>query len=131
MTTKHIAALGVMTFAITALQARQGQAPPAPAPAPAQGAAPAGRGQPVDDGPVRDANNAIIGYTKLAEIPGTPWRIHDASRPHPRVVTPGATPGAPPSDAIILFDGKDLSKWIQMKSGQEVPAGWPVRDGYF
>jgi hypothetical protein len=27
----------------------------------------------------------------------------------PRVVTPGQQPGAAPSDAIVLFDGKDLS----------------------
>ena len=104
------------------LDARQGQAQ-APAPAPAQNPPtqttpaqqPAGRGNQPDTGPVRDANNAIIGFTKLAEIPGTPWRIHDAARPHPRVITPGATPGAAPSDAIILFDGKDLSKWAHSK----------------
>ena len=89
-----IAALGV------ALAAGQ-----APAPA-RQGGAPV-----VDDGPVKDERDAIIGFTKLAEIPGTPWRIHDAARPHPNVVTPGATPGAPSSDAIVLFDGKDLSRW--------------------
>src|SRR5262245_45823008 len=98
-----------------ALDARQAQPsaqnPPAQT-APAQPAQqPAGRGNQADTGAVRDANNAIIGFTKLAEIPGTPWRIHDAARPHPRVITPGATPGAAPSDAIILFDGKDLSKW--------------------
>ena len=28
----------------------------------------------------------------------------------PAVVTPGKTPGDPPSDALVLFDGKDLSK---------------------
>jgi hypothetical protein len=49
------------------------------------------------------------------------------SRPRPPVVTPGATVGAPPSDAIILFDGKDLSKWAG-KGGSEPK--WPVRDGY-
>lgn len=45
----------------------------------------------------------------------------------PRVVTPGATPGAPPSDAIVLFDGKDLSQWESEKDGG--PAAWTVADG--
>ena len=64
---------------------------------------------------------------ELPIIPGTPWRIHDMSRPRPPVVTPGATPGAPPSDAIVLFDGKDLSRWAG-KGGTEPK--WPIRDGY-
>jgi hypothetical protein len=113
-----------------------GAPPPAPAPPrqgqPAQPTTAAGRQAAANnDGPVRDASGAIIGYTNLAEIPGTPWRIHDAARPHPRIVTPGVAPGAPPSDAVILFDGKDLSKWVQMKNGQPVDVTWPVRDGYF
>src|SRR5262245_54007200 len=115
------------------------QPPATPAPAPpaqparqGQAGAPAGqRGPAVDQGPVRDANNAVIGFTKTAEIPGTSWRIHDAARPHPRVVTPGATPGAPPSDAVVLFDGKDLSKFAHSRKGELVPAEWTVRDGYF
>ena len=49
------------------------------------------------------------------------------ARPRPPVVTPGATVGAPPSDAIILFDGKDLSKWAG--KGSTEPK-WPIRDGY-
>jgi 3-keto-disaccharide hydrolase len=128
-------ALGAVVIALAIVgmvDARQpqaaGQNPPAPAAPPQQ---PAGRGNQADTGPVRDANNAIIGFTKLAEIPGTPWRIHDAARPHPRVITPGATPGAAPSDAIILFDGKDLSKWAHSKQGQLTDATWPVKDGYF
>src|SRR4029453_12309973 len=92
---------------------------------------PVARGNQADTGPVRDANNAVIGFTKLAEIPGTPWRIHDAARPHPRVITPGAAPGAAPSDAIILFDGKDLSKWQHSRQGQVSDATWPVKDRYF
>jgi len=105
---------------------------PAPAAAPSrQGQAAARGGRGADDGPVRDAAGAVIGFTNLAEIPGTPWRIHDAARPHPRAVTPGATPGAPPSDAIVLFDGKDLTKWVQGPQGQVVDAKWPVHDGYF
>lgn len=114
------------------LGARQGQAPAASTPAPpagGRGAAP--KQPPVDDGPVRDARDAIIGFTKLADIPGTPWKIHDAARPHPRVVTPGATTSAAPSDAIVLFDGKDLSKWASVANGQPVDAKWVVRDGYF
>jgi hypothetical protein len=119
------ATLGVLTV----LDARQAQTLP-PQTAPSQPAQPpAGRGNQADTGPVRDDRNAIIGFTKLAEIPGTPWRIHDASRPHPRVVTPGATPGAPPADAIVLFDGKDLSKWASARNGAE--ATWPVKEGYF
>jgi hypothetical protein len=124
-------ALVLALTALIVLDARQAPAPAQTPPAqtaPAQ--QPAARGNQPDTGPVRDANNAIIGFTKLAEIPGTPWRIHDASRPHPRVVTPGATPGAPPADAIILFDGKDLSKWASARNvGQD--AAWPVKDGYF
>ena len=127
----------LLLFATTTGVIRGGamQAQPPAAPAPATAAPAAGRqGQPaapVDDGPVRDASGAVIGFTKLAEIPGTPWRIHDAARPHPRVVTPGATAGAPPADAIVLFDGKDLSKWAQTVGGQLVDPKWPVREGYF
>jgi 3-keto-disaccharide hydrolase len=42
--------------------------------------------------------------------------------PEPKVVDPGP-PGGPPSDAIVLFDGKDLSKW---QGGED----WEVKEGY-
>ena len=45
--------------------------------------------------------------------------------PEPAVVTPGQA-GAPPSDAIVLFDGGDLASWSR-EDGTE--AGWRVRDG--
>ncbi len=118
----------VIALAILTTVSVAGQQAPAPAPAqtPAAPAAPA-----PDPGPVRGSNGEVIGYTNMAEIPGTPWRIHDAARPHPPVVAPGAGPGAPPADAIILFNGKDLSQWAHSRKGQLVPSEWPVRDGYF
>lgn len=48
-------------------------------------------------------------------LPGIDW-------PEPPVVTPGEGNTAPPSDAIILFDGKDLSAW---KNGEN----WKVENG--
>lgn len=47
--------------------------------------------------------------------------------PVPKHVTPGATPGAPPSDAIVLFDGKTISNWKSAKDGSD--AAWTVKDG--
>jgi Domain of Unknown Function (DUF1080) len=47
--------------------------------------------------------------------------------PVPRIVTPGATCGAPPSDAIILFDGKNLDEWVSAQDHS--PAQWIVHDG--
>jgi hypothetical protein len=48
--------------------------------------------------------------------------------PVPKVVDPGPYPGMvpPPSDAIVLFDGKDLSKWMS-RDGSD--AKWSVVDG--
>lgn len=60
-----------------------------------------------------------------------PWAVHDGNRPQPKRVTPGTfssadRPGNPPSDAIVLFDGTDLSKW-QTDKGAAAP--WRVVDG--
>ncbi len=70
------------------------------------------------------------GYTDTPLLPGGKWHVHDPARPRPAVVTPGTAssegqPGRPPSDAIVLFDGKDLSKW----SSGGGPAKWKVADG--
>lgn len=52
--------------------------------------------------------------------------------PQPPIVTPGTYQGdgimSPPSDAIVLFDGKDLSAWEDSKGG---PAEWEVKNGAF
>lgn len=73
---------------------------------------------------------SVTGYSDTPYLPGGKWRVHDISRPKPQVVTPGATAGAPPSDAIVLFDGKDTSKWNLRKKGQHVSGGWKVADGH-
>jgi hypothetical protein len=72
----------------------------------------------------------IDGFRDTPMLPGSKWHLHDSDRPQPRVVTPGAafSQNAPaPSDAEVLFDGKDLSKW-QSAQGQDAP--WTVKDGY-
>ncbi len=49
--------------------------------------------------------------------------------PQPPVVTPGnIQTNSAPSDAVVLFDGKDLSAWENTKGE---PAGWPVKNGIF
>ncbi|MGA2657713.1 MAG: DUF1080 domain-containing protein [Verrucomicrobiota bacterium] len=62
-----------------------------------------------------------------------PWAVHDHNRPQPKLVTPGTfgspeQPGKPPSDAVVLFDGTDLSKW-EADEGSGVPTKWVVKDG--
>jgi len=81
-----------------------------------------------------------IGAFLLASVPAvcpaqvdTRWKIHDLNRPVPPVIEPGTastqeTPGRAPSDAVVLFDGKDLSQWAATDNG---PAKWKVESGYF
>ena len=47
--------------------------------------------------------------------------------PVPPIVTPGARPDAPPSDAIVLFDGRNLDQWVNTKD--HAPAGWKLGRG--
>ncbi|HVT95780.1 MAG TPA: DUF1080 domain-containing protein [Bryobacteraceae bacterium] len=87
------------------------------------------------------AGSYLLAGSLVAQDVGTPfatridpkWKISDRSRPMAPVVTPG-TPstqqkaGLPPSDATVLFDGKDLAGWVDDKGN---PARWTVGDGYF
>ena len=76
--------------------------------------------------------NHDLGYDDTPQIPGQKWRVHDNTRPHPPKVAPAAQPGQPPADAIVLFDGKDLSKWTaRMRGGVTGEPKWKVENGYF
>ena len=77
--------------------------------------------------PARQHRTSEMGYTDTPLLPNQKWRVHDINRPQPPQVTPGSKPGAPPSDAVVLFDGKDLSQWTE---GNGQPAKWKVENGY-
>lgn len=57
--------------------------------------------------------SGVFGHKDTPKLPWCEWVVHDPDRPVPRRVHPGpALPSAPtPSDAIMLFDGKDVSQW--------------------
>ncbi|HWD93240.1 MAG TPA: DUF1080 domain-containing protein [Verrucomicrobiae bacterium] len=82
-------------------------------------------------GPVWEMPPNTDGFTNTPIIPGTQWHVHDPNRPQSPVVVPGTfsteeKPGTPPSDAIVLFDGTDLSQWQDQKGE---PANWRIKDG--
>jgi hypothetical protein len=81
------------------------QAPPQSAPAPATTTAAAG--------------------APGARVPTRPEETEQWT-PVPPIVTPGAN-GAPPSDAVVLFNGTSLDEWVLMKD--KSPATWTLADG--
>jgi Domain of Unknown Function (DUF1080) len=81
-------------------------------------------------GPVWEMPPNTDGFTNTPIVPGTEWHVHDPNRPLPPVVVPGTfstqeKPGLAPSDAIVLFDGSDLSAW-QNPKGE--PAKWKIEN---
>ena len=79
--------------------------------------------------------NHDLGFEDTPLLPGLPWHVHDDKRPRAPVVTPAAEPGGAPSDAIVLFDGKDLSGWTSHASsithgGSSGQPEWKLENGY-
>ena len=68
----------------------------------------------------------IVTLALMAMSQATPqqWPQHSMDRPRPPVVNPGP----PPGDAIVLFNGKDLSQW--RSDADSSAAKWIVKDGY-
>lgn len=82
--------------------------------------------------PILSVVIALLSATlSLAQVDSR-WKPNDPDRPVPPVITPGTastqdTPGRAPSDAVVLFDGKDLSLWAG-EDGQATK--WKVAGGY-
>jgi hypothetical protein len=69
-----------------------------------------------------------VAFPLVAQSPDKPKPEEtEIWEPVPAVVTPGATCGAPPSDAILLFDGKNMDEWLSVRD--QTPAKWTVADG--
>jgi Domain of Unknown Function (DUF1080) len=70
----------------------------------------------------------VLSVSLHAQQPAAPkHQDTEVYEPVPPIVTPGATDAAPPSDAIVLFDGKNLDQWVSTKD--KSPAQWTVADG--
>jgi hypothetical protein len=67
--------------------------------------------------------SGVYGYKDTPKLPWCGYLVHDPDRPAPRRINPGpaSAPVATPSDAIVLFDGKDVAKWQ--------PTEWKLVDG--
>ena len=75
--------------------------------------------------PAKDGSG-IVGYKDTPILPWCGYHKHDPDRPEPQMITPGtpgtqAKAGTAPSDAIVLFDGSDLSQWE--------PSEWKIENG--
>ena len=73
-----------------------------------------------------------LGFQDTPLIPGTKWHVNDGERPQSKIITPGEPStqekaGTAPSDAVVLFDGTDVSKW-RKENGEA--AEWKVENGY-
>jgi hypothetical protein len=67
--------------------------------------------------------SGVYGYKDTPKLPWCQWLVHDPDRPNPKQVDPGKAgpPASVPADAIVLFDGHDVSKWESL-------GDWKVED---
>jgi 3-keto-disaccharide hydrolase len=70
---------------------------------------------------------AIIVSMNVSAQSGDP-KLTEVWTPVPKIVTPGTTNSDAPSDAVMLFDGKNLDEWVSVKDPKN-PAEWTVADG--
>jgi hypothetical protein len=84
------------------------------------------------NGPPPEAGDDVRGYNDTPQLPGQKWKVHDMERPRPVKVSPAPyVQEGPPADAIVLFDGKDLSHWTsQGRGGVAQETRWKVENGY-
>jgi hypothetical protein len=68
----------------------------------------------------------LAGMTEGLSQEITDPKATEVWEPEPKVVTPGSSTAMPPSDAIVLFDGKDLTNWTDAKGNA---SKWIVKDG--
>ena len=68
-----------------------------------------------------------LGFSSLHAQTGDP-KLTEIYSPVPKIVTPGNSCGDAPSDAIILFDGKNLDQWRSVRDTTKA-ANWNVADG--
>src|SRR6266536_1178630 len=72
-----------------------------------------------------------LGHSTALAQPDPNWLGHDRTRPLPPAVDPGTPstleePGKPPADAVVLFDGTDLSQWVALVGSA---TKWTIRNG--
>ena len=80
----------------------------------------------------------LAAAVRAADTPSEVWKPHDMKRPRPKVVDPGAPKPdefkAPPADAIVLFDGTNLSKWERHPGAKDQDKStepkWKVENGH-
>ena len=70
-----------------------------------------------------------LGPVAATSAQGTRPRPEDTEvyKPVPAIVTPGRVDSDAPSDAVVLFNGRDLNEWVSVKDRS--PARWDVHDG--